>query len=272
MLTLLGALTVAGAATAAPEPTALERIRATGVITVCADPDNLPISAKSPEPSGYDVEIAQEIARSLGVRLAYHWFATNYARRAFRQVVEGRCDYIMGLPARIDFEEADARMVLSQPYYTTGFVPAVRADLPVNSYDDLKGYEVGVAIMTVADFVLFREGITRHLYQGQQDLFAALASGEITAAVMWGPSGGWYIKSHPEAKLRMVAESRPKMTFSLAVGVRKADADLREAIDRSLDALKSSGRIDAILQRYGVPQLAPAAAQPAPAQAGSDRR
>jgi mxaJ protein len=274
ILTLLGALTIAGTAAAAPAPTALERIRATGVITLCADPANLPLSASSPEPSGYDVEIAQEIARSLGARLNYTWFATNYARRAFRQLIEGSCDYIMGLPARIDFEEADARMALTLPYYTTGFVPIVRFELPVQGYDDLKGREVGVAMMTVADFVLFRQGIKRHLYRGQQGLFEALAAGEINAAVMWGPSGGWYLKNHPELQLRMVAESRPEMTFSLAVGVRKADADLREAIDRSLDALKRSGRIDAILARYGVPQLAEtlAVGQHASVEADPERR
>jgi mono/diheme cytochrome c family protein len=107
----------------------------------------------------------------------------------------------------------------------------------------------------VADFVLFRQGITRHLYRRQQEIFNAMASGEIDAALMWGPFAGWYAKRNPQAGLRVVNDSRPEMTFSLAVGVRKGDRELREAIDRSLDALRSNGRLGAILARYGVPVL-----------------
>jgi mxaJ protein len=253
-LALLGVLGLALPASAAA-PSALERIHASGTIKLCADPANPPLSAASPEPSGYDIEIAQEIARTLDAKVEYFWFATNYARRAFRQLVEGQCDYIMGLPAHIDFDESDARMALSQPYYTTGFVPVVRADLPVERYEDLRGREVGVEMMTVADFVLFRQGTTRHLYRRQRDIFKAMAAGEIDAALMWGPFAGWYAKNNPQARLRVVGDSRPEMTFALAIGVRKADRELREAIDRGIETLRGNGRLSAILARYGVPLL-----------------
>lgn len=259
-LALLSALAISVPAVAAASST-LERIQATGTVTLCADPANPPQSASGPAPSGYDIEIAQEIARMLGAKLEVHWFATRYARRAFRQLIEGRCDYIMGLPSNIDFEEADARMALSEPYTTTGFVPVVRADLPVQRYADLRGREVGVEMMTVADFVLFRQDTTRHLYRHQRDIGEALAAGEIDAALMWGPFAGWYAQHNPQAKLRVVADSLPELTYSLAIGVRKLDGDLKAAIDRGVDAIRRDGRLAAILARYGVPQLAVPARQ-----------
>lgn len=260
-LAWLAAWTLALPLAQAAAPGALERIQSAGSVTVCADPANLPISGNSPAPAGYDIEIAQELARTLGARLEYHWFATHYARRAFRQLIEGRCDYIMGLPANIDFEEADARMALTQAYYTTGFVPVVRADLPVQHYQDLRGRDIGVEMMTVADFALFRQDQTRRLYRRQQDIFEALAGGEIEAALMWGPFAGWLTRQRPDARLRVVAEAPPELVFSLAIGVRKTDADLRQALDQGVDTLRRSGRLAEILARHGVPLLTPARPQ-----------
>jgi mxaJ protein len=251
---LLASLAVA-LSVAASSPGTLERIRASGTIRLCADPANAPLSAASPEPTGYDVEIAQEIAQALGARVEYFWFATTYARRAIRQLIEGQCDYIMGLPANVDFEEADARMALTDPYYTTGFVPLVAAGSAVRRFEDLRGQDVGVEMMTVADFLLFRRDVARHLYRRQQELFDAVASGEIDAALMWGPFAGWYARTNPQAGLRVVNASPPELTFSVAIGVRKGDEDLREAIDRSIAALRSDGRLGAVLARYAVPLL-----------------
>jgi ABC-type amino acid transport substrate-binding protein/cytochrome c5 len=256
---LVAGLVASAVSSVGATPTTLERIRMSGSVKVCADPASLPLSDAGLQPPGYDLEIAQEIARPLGARLEYHWFAANYGARAVRQMLEGKCDYFMGLPADKSFEESMPRLALSRPYYTTAFVPIVRADLGLRTFKELSGRELGVQMMTVADFILFRQGYARRLYRDPHEILGAMARGELDVAVMWGPFAGWHVKNNPSARLSVIEESRPELTFSLAVGVRKDDQDLKQAIDRVIEDLSRSGRIQEILDRYGVPKFALAA-------------
>ena len=43
----------------------------------------------------------------------------------------------------------------------------------------------------------------------------------------------------------------------MAIGVRRADADLRAAVNRALGDLLADGRIKRIFDRYGVPFFPP---------------
>ncbi|MBI4608200.1 MAG: transporter substrate-binding domain-containing protein [Candidatus Rokubacteria bacterium] len=225
-------------------------------IRLCADPSNLPFSSQDPNEPGFEVEIARALAEGLGVELRVHWFPTFRGFLAFRQLYEGRCDLFMGLPLTERFTRENPRVVLSVPYYVMGQVLVSPAVGSVASPEALKGKLVGVQAMTLSDELVFQRGYNRRIYLTPEETFAALAKGEVDAVVMWSPLAGWLAKKNPGFKLTWLNE--PELEFKIAVGMRKADRALKEAVDRALTRLDPK-KIAGILARYGVP--APAAAQ-----------
>lgn len=253
------ALAAAGSSAGA---TTLERIKATGVTTVCADPANLPLSHSGMNPPGYDLEIAGEFAKSLGAKLQYHWFATLHTPRVLRQLYEEKCDFVVGIPVDKRLEGASPRMALTQPYLTTGFGVVVGPNVQAQSLNELKGKRIGVEMHSAADFLLFDLGHQRDLYDSQATLFKALADGEVEAGVMWAPAAGWLTSQQSSAKLRILQETRPELTFPLAVAVRKDDSDLLKALNQATDELIRSGKRDEIVGRYGFPKFLAGASTP----------
>jgi polar amino acid transport system substrate-binding protein len=228
-------------------------IRTTGTITVCADPANLPLSDAGLNPPGYDLEIAAEIAKSLGAKLQYNWFVTAYLARVLGELSAEKCDFMLGLPTDKRLEGVSSRIALSKPYLTTGFVTVVAPDVRANALDDLKGKRIGVEMHSVADFRLFGLGHERGLYPNQVALFKALVDREISAAVMWAPMVGWSLKQQSSVLMKALPERRAEFSFPLAIAVRKDDAELLSAINEAIDSLILSGRRDQILAKYNFP-------------------
>ncbi len=270
LLTAVAAVFMTGAALA--QQATLERVKRMGEIKVCVDQDNLPYSSDKPNVPGFDVEIAREIAKELGLKLGYHWYATNVGRRAMRQMfAENNCDFFPGLPVEKSFEENNFRIVLSKPYYTGGFGTLVRSDAPATALADAKTKGVGVQLGTFADFKLFDKGFERKLYKNSKEMFEAVAHKEIDAAVTPAAEGAWLVKSSGETRLKLLPNSEKEFLFPIAIGVRKADNDLKVAIDGILDKMNSDGRSAAIMSKYGVEQLyAEGEAPPKPAEPKKD--
>lgn len=247
-LLLLGSASQVGAAT-------LERIKSTGFTTVCADPNNLPISDSKLSPPGYDLEVAAEIAKSLGAKLKYNWFATEFMGKVLRELYEERCDFVVGIPTDKRLDGAGPRLALSQPYLVSGFALVIGKGRPENRLEELKAQRIGVGLHTVSDFVAFDLGYERVLFAKQQDVFEAVVRGEVPAGLVSAPLAGWLSKQNPATQVRVSKETRPELTFSLAVGVSKDDPAFLDAINDAISALIRSGKRDDILAKYGVPKL-----------------
>lgn len=234
----------------------IERAKRSGVITVCADPDRLPYSSQKLDPPGFDVEIAQEIAKDIGAKLGYNWFATRSGPRALRQLVgEGGCDFFLGLPVEASFEESNFKLVLSKPYYVGGFATVARSDAPDTVLQDSKSKGVGVQMGTLPDFKLFDRGYERKLFKNTTEMVEELSVKTIDAAVTPAPEGAWAIKSKGDTKLKILANTEKDFVFPMAVAVRKADKDLLELINTTIDRLESSGRMTEIFSKYGMVKL-----------------
>src|SRR4029078_3343083 len=88
-------------------------VSATEPLRVCADPNNLPFTNAKGE--GFENKLAALLARDLGARIEYTWFAQ---RRGFlRNTLSARkCDVVMGLPV-----DTDAAWT-TKPYYRSTYV------------------------------------------------------------------------------------------------------------------------------------------------------
>jgi mxaJ protein len=243
-------------------------VRATGVLRVCADPNNLPFSNERGE--GFENRLADLVARELGARVEYTWWAQR--RGFFRQTLNaGRCDVVMGVPSSIEMAAT------TRPYYRSSYVFVSRADRGpvVRSFDDpaLRRLRVGVAVIgddyanSPPAHALAQRGIVDNVvgYSVYGDyarpnppahIVEAVAAGEVDVAVVWGPLAG-YFAPRQGVPLRLVPVT-PEIdlpflpfVFDIAVGVRRGDDALRAEIDRVLARRRTEVR--RILDAYGVP-------------------
>ena len=116
--------------------------RSADALRVCADPNNLPFSNNRGE--GFENRIAVLIARDLGTRVEYTWWAQ---RRGFvrNTLNAGSCDVILGVPTGYGMVRT------TRPYYRSTYVFVTRRDrgLHISSLDDpaLRTLRVGVHLI-----------------------------------------------------------------------------------------------------------------------------
>ncbi len=110
-------------------------IRERGWLRVCAHPDALPFSSQDRAQPGFQLEIADAVARILGVRVTPEWIVfSRHARRA-------ECDAVIGGVVQLTGEDHGPRrnVLLTKPYAGSGYVLLVpRANTLVHRPDDVK--------------------------------------------------------------------------------------------------------------------------------------
>lgn len=246
------------------------------VLRICSDPNNLPFSNQAGE--GFENRIANLVARDLGARVEYTWWAQ---RRGFvRNTLNAHaCDVVMGTPAHVDM------MLTTLPYYRSTYVFVTRRDrrLSIASFDDarLRKLRIGVPIIgddyasTPPVHALVRRGLTANMVaftvygdyaqpNPPARLVEAVARGSIDVAVAWGPLAG-YVARHSSVPLTLTPVHQPAdlrlvpFAYDIAVGVRKTDTTLRARLDSVI--VRRRAEIDGILDAYGVPRAPAAASQ-----------
>jgi len=239
------------------------------VLRVCAEPNNLPFSNTRKE--GFENKLAELIAHDLGKQVVFVW---TMERENFidKTLNANLCDLVMGIPAGFDAIE------VTQPYYTSSYVFVYRKQrfTALRSIKDprLKTLRIGVHLIgddsTPPAEVLAREGIVTNvagfMIYGDTSkpnpparLIEAVASGAIDVAAVWGPIGGYFARqaSVPLAvsPIEDTQDFAPlQFRFSIAMGVRRGNRALRDAVDQVLAG--RTGNIRNILTSYGVPLVA----------------
>ncbi|HYE95059.1 MAG TPA: substrate-binding domain-containing protein [Rubricoccaceae bacterium] len=239
------------------------------VLRVCADPNNLPFSNDRLE--GFENRIAEVIARDLGARVEYTWWAQ---RRGFiRNTLRARrCDLVLGVPSSFELAATTA------PYYRSTYVFVYRKDhgLNVRSFDDPVLREVKVGVQMIGDdftnappaHALANRGVIENvvgytLYGDYAEpnpparIIEAVARGEIDVAVAWGPLAGYFARRQ-RVPLEVVPVS-PEIdlpylpfVFDIAMGARRGETPFLEELDRIL--VRRRAEIERILADYGVPR------------------
>lgn len=236
-------------------------------LRVCADPDNLPFSHQ--DGSGFENRIAGLVAADLGLPLRYEWLPD---RRGFvrKTMGAGLCDVIMGVP--VGFE----RTLNTAPYYrsTYAWVERGRGALAPASLDDDRLGRLRIGVQLIGDdmaasppgHVLARRGLTANVVgfpvvgeqPSAQRMVAALAAGQIDAALVWGPQAGYFAQraAVPLQVRPMAASSKlddERFEFAIAMGVRRSDKALRSLLDDVIRRRQPD--IDRILAEYAVPTV-----------------
>lgn len=225
----------------------LATIEERGAIELCANPNALPFASRKSEIRGFQIELAQAIAKQLGVAFEPVWIIGG------SQLRRAGCDIVLDAIADPEAQD-ETGLALSKPYYRTGVVLAVREDSPITGIIGIDRAKIGVMESSVAAITLSKRGFTISTFGFEDDMLRALAEQEIAAAAVSRASAGYYNVTHPEHRMRLIdiGEMAPGLSWNVAVGVVKPDAKLLHAIDAALDHLAADGTLERIYARYGI--------------------
>lgn len=248
---------------------------------VCADPNNLPFSSQSLD--GLENEIAKIWAAELELPLEYSWFPQRrgFIRNTLKALdnsgLRFKCDIVMGVATGFD------QLMTTSPYYhstyTLVYVKGRRLDGVSSGMDlvrlhpDLRGtLKIGAFTPTPGTKWLARHGMTEQLVayvamSGDPEAYPGeiiekdLASGNLDAAIVWGPIGGFFAKRANGIEMVVIPlRSEPGIQFDFAIsaGVRYGDSERKRMLE---DLIRTTAApLDALLAAYNVPLVDPAEA------------
>jgi mxaJ protein len=237
-----------------------------GVLRVCADPDNMPLSNQKGE--GFEQKIAELIAKEWNAKIEYAWWPVR--RGFFSRALNGRyCDIAIEAPTEFDMAG------VTKPYFRSGYVFVTRKDsgLDIKSLADprLKKLKIGVNLLnsdaenTPPAMALSRYGVVGNLIgystfytdtERPEDIINDVAKKKTDVAIVWGPLAGYFAKQSPvPLTLQPLAErdslSNYQFRFNIGMGTRRRDRALRDSLQAVLD--RRGPAIQAILKQYGIP-------------------
>ncbi|ABQ46353.1 extracellular solute-binding protein, family 3 [Thermotoga petrophila RKU-1] len=193
--------------------------------------------------AGFDVDLAKEIARRLGVEL---------------KIVDMTFDGLIPslLTKKIDViisgmtitEERKKVVAFSDPYFDAGQVIVVRkdSDFRPKTYEDLVGKTVAVQIGTTGDIEVSKyEGIKVVRFDKFTDAFLELKRGRADAVVLDSATARAFVAKNPD----LVISSGVLSSEQYGIAVRKEDTDLLEFINSVLRELKKSP-YDVLIEKW----------------------
>ena len=222
---------------------ALTRVRSAGELVVGLDQNNLPFSTAHPRPEGLDVEIAGLLAEQLGVKLRVYWAYSAHDSYPSKLAAKRLCDVIMGVMPDDRFGQ---RVLYSRPYYVARFLLVTRAGETRSAVEEPVAVEEGVAVRGLT-------GQTIRPYPSTEAVLEAVAAGRVKAGYVISTRGPWLARERWPGKLEFHPSQASADVFPISAAVRKADGDLKEAIDRAWDDLDRSGRLAQVFARWHIP-------------------
>ncbi|NVB83168.1 MAG: ABC transporter permease subunit [Kofleriaceae bacterium] len=191
---------------------------------------------------GFEVDIADEIGRRLGVKAKFVQYAWS---NLVPSLERGDFDVVMnGLEATAERQE---RILLSEPYFIYAETLAVRRDSAAKSLDDLKGKRVGTLNQTYAHDLLKAQPLEAVLYEGNEEPYIDLEQGRVDGVLLDNIIADRYGCTPTRPAVKCVPGDIARGTY--VIGIRKGDDDLKAAIDGALAGMRADGTLERILRK-----------------------
>ncbi|WP_224243495.1 ABC transporter substrate-binding protein/permease [Hyalangium gracile] len=235
------------------EASGLERVQRAGVLRWGADAQGgEPYAMEDPEHPGryrgFEVELADALARELGVRAEL--VQNDWSSLIPTLERGGSFDVAMNgmeiTPARA------GRVLFTRPYYLFNLrLMARKEDTAVTGLESLRGRRVGTLSNSLAWDLLLRAGAQAIPYEGVQEPYIDLEQGRLEAVLMDDIIAQRY--GMPRPGLRVVGDVGEGY---YAIAVRPGEEDLRRALDDALGRIARSGELREVLRRWGIDNAA----------------
>ena len=241
----------AGFTSMADEQSALDRVLERGTLIVATDAAWPPFEYMEGENVvGADIEIASDIAESLGVELE----VVNVAFDSLSMYLEnGEAD--LAIAAITVTEERQETMEFSEPYCDScQYIVVKEDDETVKSIDDLAGYTIGVHLGTTGDFlasdevnigVLSGTGASVQQYKDLTIAAMGLNAGDVQAIVCDSLLAENICTVNEGLKCFEAVYADGSSTLEqYAVAAAKGETELIEKVNEVVVPLKEDGTVD----------------------------
>lgn len=190
---------------------------------------------------GFEVEIAEALARELGVRAKFH-------QNDWSNLVPSleRGDFDVALNGLEDTPARRARLRLSRPYFAFGETLAVRAGSSLRALSDLRGRRIATLNQTVAQDLLQAQHAEVVLYEGQQEPYMDLSRGRVDGVLLDHVIAERYGCGQPG--LACVQQDLARGTY--VIGMRPTDVELSARVDSALSRVIETGELRRILEHW----------------------
>ena len=242
---------LAGCATAgAQEAASLTRVSYVeeGALTVCTDLPFAPFAfVRDGEPTGFDVEVVQEVADDLGVDL-------DLRDTSFDDIVtadplnDGECDVAV---SAVTITGARARILdFSSPYFDAHQTLVTPRGSRVTRLEDLAGRRIGVQTGSSGEAYLYDYAPARAdvvAFETSSGVQSLLRSGNLDAAVLDNSVAAGFVSANRAFKLTEDFDT----VEQYGMAVRKdGNIALLRAINDTLAAMREDGRYEQIHAAY----------------------
>ncbi len=194
---------------------------------------------------GFDVEVAEQIAKGLGRKPRFVQVAFN----AIDQSVE-RGDFDIGMSGVEDTPARRAAHSVTVPYYEFHEVLTVRAaDRDrYRTLADLRGHPIGTLGATIAWDILQHQPVRTITYDDDVHPYSDLQAGRVDAVLLDNIIAARRVRRFNG----LVIQPRPVATGHYIVVLAKRNTALRDAIDNVLRARMRDGTLERIYRKWGI--------------------
>jgi polar amino acid transport system substrate-binding protein len=234
---------------AAAEPTSAQQVLKVGS-TATGVPFTF-LDTKSNSIQGLMVDLITEVGKDAG-------FQVQIEPMQFSTLIASLTSNKIDIISAAMFATAARKEVIdfSDPVYTYGeglLVPKTdKKDYA--TLEDLKGEVVGAQVGTAFVDALKKTGLFSEVkaYDTIPDILRDVNTGRLKAGFGDYPILAYNLKQGGFPEVRLVDTYKPTIVGTVAIGVRKGDADLLKKINSSLAKLKANGTVDKIFDKWGL--------------------
>lgn len=247
-LALVALLLVTGlGACRSPNDVTWEQVHANGVLRVGMDASFPPFESIAADGSliGFDVELARELSRRLGVEPQ---FVANLPYDGLYDALTARRVDVV-ISALVVNPARTADFAYSLPYFDAGDALVLRSgDRAIRSVADLDGHDLGVVLGTLGDqeargWARRSETLSVLPYPTPQEALCAVNAGDVDAAVVDRVS---VLEAIGEG-YRVTVVGEPIVEAPYAVAMRKDSQLLLREINSALTAMEDDGTLDRLV-------------------------
>jgi ABC-type amino acid transport substrate-binding protein len=211
---------------------------------------NLPFSAAHPKPAGLDFEIAELLAKKLGVSLKIYWGHPSHDSYPSRLATRKLCDIMLGVMPDDRFGQ---RVLYSKPYYLAAHRLVTKSGVSLGLADftkDTLAVEQGAVMRGLPDKTRTKS------YPSVSAILEAVAKGDVKAGYVISTRSQWLAEQDWKGKLKF-SDGAKADRFPICAVARKGDRDLIAALDLAFASLLESGDLERVFARWHVPYVMP---------------
>ena len=246
-ISLFTGCTKTSTSTTANVDNSLQRVKQAGKLLVGLDDSYPPMEFRDESNNlvGFDIDLANEIGKNLGVKVEFVPTDWNGVLLALNS---GKFDTIIASLSITD--ERKKTIAYTNAYLDGGQVMIVKSDnKSVNSSKDLANKVVGCQLGSTGEEAANKIQGTKEVkkYDKITEALHDLNIGRIDAVIADGQVGGYYTKKQAGA-FKILDERLTKEP--IGIGLKKQDKELNAAIQKALDQFQSDGTLSKLSVKW----------------------